>query len=124
MNYVGGDYVMGHILRFARTSGHDTLTIDFVSQEASPLELLASPISQIPANYTKNFWQLVQAYGSEKSLVQRATLVLQYDIAITRPHYPGDDRFVESPYTCEVRITDSALKDYFARFEGWWYPEI
>jgi hypothetical protein len=45
-------------------------------------------------------------------------------LAITRPHYPGDDRFVESPYTCEVRITDSALKDYFARLEGWWYPEI
>ena len=44
MNYVGDDYVMGHILRFAMRTGHDTITMDFVTREAGPPELLAEPI--------------------------------------------------------------------------------
>jgi hypothetical protein len=50
MNYAGDDYVMGHILRFARRSGCDTLTIDFVKREAGPPELLAEPTSVITQN--------------------------------------------------------------------------
>jgi len=30
MNYADDDYVMGHILRFARGAGRDTLSIDLV----------------------------------------------------------------------------------------------
>lgn len=36
MNYVDDDYVMGHILHFARQTGRDTLTIDFVKGDAGP----------------------------------------------------------------------------------------
>ena len=44
MNYAVDDYVMGHLLRFARQTRRDTLTIDFVSGEAGPSELLQEPI--------------------------------------------------------------------------------
>ena len=40
MNYADDDYVMSHILRFARNTGRDTLTLDFVRREAGPPELL------------------------------------------------------------------------------------
>jgi hypothetical protein len=86
MNYAGDDYVMGHILRFARRTEHDTLTIDFVKREADPSELLAPPISEVPARYTEWFWDLVQRHGSDRSLVQSATLTLRYDIA-TSAHF-------------------------------------
>jgi hypothetical protein len=122
MNYAGDDYAMGHILRFARRTGRDTLTIDFVKEEAGPPELLAEPISELPAQYTKWFWHLVKTQGSDRSLVQGATLTLRFDIATQRPH-SSDARFIESPFVCDVEIRDTRGKDYRAHFDGWWYPE-
>jgi hypothetical protein len=122
MNYADDDYVMGHILRLARATGRDTLTMDLVKGEAGPPELLAEPISELPARETKWFWHLVKVHGSDRSLVQSATLTLRFDIAIQRPHQSAP-QFVESPYSCDVRITDTRGKDYVAHFDGWWYPE-
>jgi len=122
MNYAGDDYVMGHILRFARRTARDTLTIDFVKREAGPSELLAPPISEVPARYTEWFWDLVQRHGSDRSLVQSATLTLRYDIGTKRP-LRSDPQHFESPFTCDVCITDVRGKNYLAHFDGWWYPE-
>jgi hypothetical protein len=122
MNYAGDDYVMGHILRLARRTGCDTLTIDFVKREAAPSELLAAPISEVPANYTKRFWDLIQRQGSDPSLVKSASLVLRYNLGVQLPH-PRIPEFKESPYACDVQITDDRGKEHVARFRGWWYPE-
>lgn len=122
MNYAGDDYVMGHILRFARRTGRDTLTIDFVKKEAGPPELLAEPISDIPTRYTEWFWHLVETQGADRSLVQGATLTLRFDIASQRPH-GSSPQFVESPYVCDVEIRDTRGMDHRAHFDGWWYPE-
>lgn len=123
MNYEEDDYVMGHILRFARSTGRNELIIDFVNRESRPPELLATPISQVPAYYTQLFWDLVQKCGSDKSLVQNATLTLRYDLGTRQPDQKGS-RFISSPYTCDVRITDTRGKEYLAHFSGSWYPEI
>jgi hypothetical protein len=123
MNYAGDDYAMGHILRFARRSGRDTLTIDFVTGEGGPAELLAEPIAEIPARYSQFFWDLIQRHGSDRSLVKNATLTLRYDIARKRSLYRDAEVF-ESPYICDVRVTDTRGKDYVAHFESWWYPEL
>ena len=122
MNYAGDDYVMGHILRFARRTGRDTLTIDFVKGQGSPDELLAEPISEIPARYTKFFWDLVSRHGSDRSCVETATLTLRYDISIQRP-LRRSPKIAESPYVCDVRISDTRGKDYAAHFRAWWHPE-
>ncbi len=122
MNYAGDDYVMGHILRFARSTGLDTLQINLATGEGRPVELLADPVSNIPAVYAKWFWDLVQRHGSDQSYVRTATLVLRYDTKVTR--LGGmQHQFVESPYVCDVRIVDIRGKNYDAHFEGWWYPE-
>lgn len=122
MNYADDDYVMGHILRFARKTGADTLTIDFVKGEAGPPELLAEPLSQVPVRYTRFFWDMVDKQGSERSCVRAATLTLRYNLATNRPLH-RNPAFVESPYDCDVRITDVRGKDYTAHFHAWWYPE-
>jgi hypothetical protein len=70
MNFAGDDYVMGRILRRARTTGRDTLTINFVNGETGPPELLAQPISEVPARYTEFSWDLIQRHGSDRSLVR------------------------------------------------------
>lgn len=120
-NYAGDDYVMGHLLRLARMTKLNTLTINLVTGEASPLELLGSPISEAPSWYTRMFWELVERHGSERSYVRAATLTLRYELAVKRAVF-GHPELIESPYTCDVRITDDRGKDYMAHFEGWWVP--
>jgi hypothetical protein len=122
MNFADDDYVMGRILRLARLTGRDTLTIDFVKGEIGPTELLAQPFSEVLARYLDWFWHLVQSQGSDRSFVQTATMTLRYDIAIRRP-LPRAPHIFESPYVCDVRITDIRGKKYEAHFEGWWHPE-
>jgi hypothetical protein len=101
-NYAGGDYVMGHVLQLARNSGCDTLTIDFVKSEAGPPELLASPIFEVVARYTNWFWHLVERHGSDRSLVQTATLILRYDIATQRPHHSAPELIEISYVMCAL----------------------
>jgi hypothetical protein len=122
MNYAGDDYVLGHLLRFVRRTGVETLTIDFVKEVAGPPELLAEPIGELPVWYTKMFWHLVESSGSDRSLVKSATLVFRYHLSIQRPH-PKAPQFLASPYKCDVRITDTRGKDYAAHFDGWWCPD-
>ena len=118
MNYADDDYTMGHILRFARDTGLDQLTIDFVSGVGQPAALLRGPISGVPQWYTKMFWGLVASSGSGRALVQAATLTLRYDLTKSRSGPP-----VENPYFCDVSILDDQGKEYRAHFEGWWYVE-
>jgi hypothetical protein len=121
MNYSRDDYAMGHILRFARETGFETLTIDFMTGQGSPASLLKDPISHLPGSYTERFWRLVKSSGSDRALVQSATLTLKYDLQRTRPgriqHAPL------TPYTCDVVVQDIRGKEYRAHFEDWWYVE-
>lgn len=117
MNYAQDDYSMGHILRFARETGLDELTIDFVTGKGQPSALLRDPVSNLPDWYTKMFWNMVERSGSDRSLVQTATLTLRYDLTKSRS-FP-----VQSPYTCNVSIFDNRGKEYTAYFSGWWCVE-
>ena len=66
MNYSVDDYSMGHILRLARETELDTLTIDFMTEKGQPAALLRDPISELPRRYSKMFWDLVARSGSSK----------------------------------------------------------
>lgn len=121
MNYSRDDYSMGHILRFARETGLNTLAIDLVKGEGQPADLLRDPISALPDWYTKMFWNMVTSAGSDRTLIQAATLTLSYDL---EKHQPGPRaEYPQSPYTCDVAILDTRGKTYSAHFEGWWGEE-
>jgi hypothetical protein len=121
MNYFVDDYSMGHILRFARETGQNTLSIDFLTGEGRPDALLRDPISELPRWYTNMFWRLVTCSGSNRALVQSAILKLKFDLHRTQPGPRADSP--QSPYTCEVSILDCRGKSYCAHFDGWWYVE-
>lgn len=121
MNYAEDDYSMGHILRFARESGINTLHIDMLSGQGSPAALLKEPISGLPEWYSKMFLRLIQSAGSDRDLIRSATLKLSYDLQRTRPSpIPGE---LQSPYTCDVSVVDYRGRDYDAHFNGWWFVE-
>jgi hypothetical protein len=121
MNYSVDDYSMGHILRFARKTGIDTLTIDLLTGHGHPEILLQSPIGGLPGWYSKMFSNLVRSSGSDRGLIQSATLTLKYDLQQSRPAPIVDAP--QSPYTCEVSILDVRGKSYAAYFSGWWFVE-
>lgn len=121
MNYSDDDYSLGHVLRFARQSGMNTLKIDLLSGQGSPAPLLKAPISALPEWYSKMFLRLVQSAGSDRELIQSATLTLTYDLQRTQPSpIPGEP---QSPYVCDILIVDTSDKHYPARFDGWWFVE-
>jgi hypothetical protein len=121
MNYAGDDYSMGHILRFARESGIDTLTIDLLNERGEPALLLQEPISGLPSWYSKMFVRLVESAGSNRELVRSAILKVAYDLRRTRPSpIPSEP---QSPYVCDVSIVDIRGKEYAAHFDGWWFIE-
>jgi hypothetical protein len=121
MNYATDDYSMGHILRFARESGRDTLTIDLLNGTGGPDGLLKEPISELPSWYSKMFLRLVESAGSDRKLIKSATLTVTYDLRRNRPSpIPSEP---QSAYTCDVSIVDIRGKDYAARFNGWWFVE-
>lgn len=121
MNYADDDYSMGHLLRLARESGIDTLKIDLLSGQGSPAKLLREPISALPEWYSKMFLRLVQSAGSDRVLIQSATLKLSYDLQRSRPSpIPGEP---QSPYACEVSVVDTRGRDYVAHFDGWWFVQ-
>jgi hypothetical protein len=120
-NYSVDDYSMGHILRLARETELDILTIDFMTGEGQPAALLRDPISELPRWYSKMFWDLVASSGSDRSLVQSATLTLKYDLQSSRPGALPEA--TQSPYTCDVSILDVRGKSYSAHFSGWWHVE-
>jgi hypothetical protein len=119
MNYTFDDYAMGYLLRFARESGDSTLTIDLLSGTAGPAVLLKEPISELPSWYSRMFLTLVKTAGSDRHLIQSATLTVTYDLLSSQPSpIPGEP---QDAYTCDVSIVDSNGKDYTARFDGWWF---
>jgi len=118
MNYADDDYTLGHILRFARETGLDELTIDFVTATGRPSALLREPISEVPQRYTEMFWNMVARSGSDRALIKAATLTIRYDLNQTLSGPP-----VENAYVCEVSILDDRGSAYHSRFAGWWYVE-
>jgi len=121
MNYSGDDYSMGHILRFARKTGSNTLTIDLLTGSGTPASLLKAPISDLPDRYSKMFLHLVKSSGSDRELIQSATLTLIYDLSRSKPSPLVGESL--SPYTCNVSIVDVRGKNYTAHFSDWWYVE-
>jgi hypothetical protein len=121
MNYAVDDYSMGHILRFARESGIETLTIDLLNGRGGPDGLLKEPILELPSWYSKMFLRLVESSGSDRQLIQAATLTVTYDLRRSRPSpIPGEP---QNAYTCDVSIVDFRGKGYASHFDGWWFVE-
>ena len=122
MNYSANDYVMGHLLKAARTSGMSRLDVDLLSGIASPNGLLVKPVARSVDAYCQDLSSLVRRSGSDMAFVRSASLSVEFDISISRP-YSRAPQLSESPYTCVVRIEDDRGKIYESELKGWWYPE-
>ena len=122
MNYRGGDYVMGHLLRYARQSGVHSWRVDILSGLVVPPLGVAGAIAESIASYTEWFPTHVASQGAEMTSIAAASMSLSFDLTQSRPvhHAP---QYLESPYICRVEITDNRGKLWTAELRDWWYPE-
>jgi hypothetical protein len=122
MNYINDDYFMGHLLKQARKTKCDKLTVDILNNLAEPAELLTDQIKSSIGYWTKWFPTLVESSGSTMDYVSAARMIIEFDLQQTRPHAQHSD-YLESSFTCEIVIIDDRNKEYKHKHEGWWFPE-
>ena len=122
MNYVNDDYFLGHLLKQARKTTLNKLTIDVLQNTAKPTELLTEEIRTSIERWNKWFPSLIESSGSTMDFVSSAIMTVEFDLNQTRP-YVNNNQFIESPFICEIVITDDRGKVYKHKHKGWWFPE-
>ena len=121
MNHEGGDYVMGHLVRAAWSTGATEIQVDLLTGKVSSSPLAVEPVRTSLAWQAHMFPDLVARSGSSMAFVTSASLRLTVDPAVRRP-VPGTG-LSESPFTCTVALTDDRSKPYAHSISAWWYPE-
>lgn len=122
MNYINDDYFLGHLLKESRRTNLSRLEVDILKNSASPEQLLTKPIKDSIGYWSKWFPTLVESSGSTMNFVSSAKMTIEFDLGTTRT-YKKDSRFVENPFTCEIKIIDDRGKEYKHEHKGWWFPE-
>jgi hypothetical protein len=121
MNYCGDDYIMGHIVRAAWSTGASRLRVDLLGGGTHPSPLLLPEVRYSVARYVEWFPDMVRRSKSSMDFVSEAELLVSVDPTTRRPC--GHSGLLESPFTCIVRIVDDRGKVYLHEIKGWWYPE-
>ncbi len=122
INYIEDDYFMGHLLKQARKTNYNKLTVDILNNLAEPAKLLNDPVKSSIEHWNKWFPTLVERSGSTMDFISSATMTIEFDLKQTRA-YLGNKDYLESPFICEIVIVDDRGKEYKRKQEGWWYPE-
>lgn len=122
MNYINGDYFLGHLLKQARQTNCNKLTVDVLTNAVEPIELLTDQIKQSIEHWNKWFSTLVESSGSSIVFVRSAKVIIEFDLKQTRP-YANNLEYLENPFICEVVIIDDRGKEYKRKLEGWWFPQ-
>lgn len=122
MNYINDDYFMGHLLKKARKTKCNKLTVDILKNIAKPTALLTDQIKSSIEHWNKWFPTLVESSGSTMDFVSSAIMTIEFDLRQARPYLSNSD-YLESPFTCEIIIVDDRNKEYKHKHEGWWFPE-
>jgi hypothetical protein len=121
MNYCGDDYVLGHIVYAAWSTGATGLRVNLLSGATESSPLLMPEVRQSVASYVRVLPTIVQKSNSSMDFITEAELVVTVDPKTRRPC--GHGPFLASPFTCTVRVVDDRGKVYTHEISDWWYPE-
>ena len=119
MNFVNDDYFLDHLLKQAKKTNLNKLTIDILQNSAEPIGLLTNEIKASIESWNKWFPSLVENSGSAMEFVNSAIMTIQFDLQQTRP-CGWNKNSSESPFVCEILIIDDRGKKYKRKHEEWW----
>jgi hypothetical protein len=103
MNYVGDDYVIGHLARAAVASGEPEFRVDLLTGDAGPSAFLTEPVTSSLEWHVPWFGGLLKSQGVQMGAVREAAMRLRFDLSRL------DVRGLKPamvPFECEVEITD------------------
>jgi hypothetical protein len=120
LSFWGDDYVMGHIIAAAWSTGGTRLRIDLLTGQADPSPLFIPKVKECISGFVRHFPSLLEHSRSHVSMVASAELSITVDPTIRRPY--GDTGLAESPYKCATRIIDDSGGVHEYAVNGWWYP--
>ncbi len=119
MNYRGDDYVMSHLARLVVETGRPQLSVDLLSGQALPRQLLWGPVEASVAAYVAWFPRLLASQKIDPSTLRSATMTIVF-----RPQ----DRFAhhrfatawEIPFECVVTLADGRGELHEGRVRDYW----
>jgi hypothetical protein len=120
MNYVDDDYVMGHIVRAAWSTGAREFRTDLLTGLSDPSPLLVPPVMRSLAARAGQLQGLLKSSNSDPAFVSVAELLVTVDPSVRR----RNGQFRLSPFTCTVRIVDDRGQEYSHKISDWWTPEV
>ncbi len=97
------------------------MTVDLLSGEAGPAELIAPPVDESIAARLRWFPSLLAAEGIDPSVVRAARMRIVFDTARCAAHPPVEGYAVsEVPFDCWVTIRDDRGTTHDAHFRRLW----
>ena len=117
-NYSDDDFVMGHLLVAARSYDKTVLTVDLLTGDAQPPELLVPDVEKGVRWYVRQFPDMVVRSNSDMAFVKQATLTVSFDTSVARRRGFLSHQLA-SPYVCRVQITDDRGRVYEGVKSGW-----
>jgi hypothetical protein len=120
LNYVDDDYVMGHIVKAAWTTGAREFRVDLLTGLSDPSPLLVPPVMRSLAARAGQLQGLLKSSNSDPAFVSVAELLVTVDPSVRR----RNGQFRLSPFTCTVRIVDDRGQEYSHKISDWWTPEV
>ncbi len=105
MNYVGDDYVIGHLARAAVATAKSELRVDLLTGGAEPSAMLTEPVKSSLEWYVPWLDGLLRSHGADIDALREATMRVRFDLTRVSDDrgFPGN---VMLPFECEVEITD------------------
>jgi hypothetical protein len=121
LNYAANDYIMSHLARRALASGQTAMSVDLLSGEAGPPELIAPPVGDSIAARVRRFPSLLVSQRVDPSVVREARMRIVFDTAGCTAAAPVDGYTVsEIPFDCWVTLLDDHGQTHTAHFRRRW----
>ena len=95
---------------------------DILNKTISPMEKINENILIPTQNYYKWFPKLVLDTGLKIEIIKTFTMDIEFDFNQSRP-FSMDKNIVENHFICKLFLKDDKGKEYYKKFDDWWFPE-
>jgi hypothetical protein len=121
LNYAAGDYIMSHLARRVLACGRTEMTVDLMTGEAGPAELVAPPVEQSIAGRVGRLPRWLASQRIDPGAIRAGRMRIAFDPSRCTTAAPTDGYAIRDiPFDCWVEIVDDRDRTHAAHFRRWW----
>src|SRR6266850_3100548 len=120
LNYAAGDYIMSHLARRALASGRTEMTVDLLTGEAGPPELVGPPVDESIAARVRGLPSLLASQRIDPAVIREARMRIVFDTASCATTSVDGYTVSEVPFDCWVTLFDDHNQTHAAHFRRLW----